>query len=250
MKIIVIEHFYGQKLLVFLLAVTVICLGYLSFDNAEYFDRLFEVVIFVFFVFYTRTLKKYEFKNINTVGILAILFAERFIEEIAYYSDAWAVQEGFIYICAGIIFYKLKYDSLIKYVYFPVTLAAVFSSLYWYFRGYDAPNIHYYIALLLLNILVRHFFMMRVFIIKRLTSYKSIDKNICILPVDRNFMTVAKVNAFLNVAMIIEYLIRHLFYLNIDYVYNYYPVTAYIISIISLFLIVEHLFNKTYLLTA
>lgn len=245
-----IKNFYGQKLFRLLLAVTVICFGYLSFGNANYFDRLFEMVIFILFVFYTITLKTYEFKNINVVGILAILLAERFIEEVAYYSDVWAVQEGFIYICAGLVFYKLKYDNLIKHLYFPVTLAAVFSSFYWYVTGYDAPNVHYYIALLLLNVLVRHFFMMRVFIIKRFTDNKFIDKNICILPIDRNFMTVAKLNAFLNVAMIIEYLMRHLFYLNIESVYNFYPYAAHVLSIILLLLIVEHLFNKSYVLTA
>ena len=245
-----IKIFYGQKLFRLLLAVAVICFGYLSFGSADYFDRLFIVVIFVLFAFYMESLKSDFFENINTVIILAILLIERIVEEIAFYTNVIAAQQIIIYLCAAIVFYKQKHDAWVRFLYFPITLLAGIISVYWYYTEYDAPNVHYSIAMLLLNVLVRQAFMMRVFNIKRLMKNKYAQKNATILQIDRDFMSIAKLNALLAVAMILEYLVRHFLLINSLTIYYSYSFLAHILSTISLFLIVDHLFNKHYMLTA
>ena len=211
----------------------VITIGYMNFGNPDVFDRLF------LFILVTCSLLKNIRSNVNVIGILLIFIFERFSEEILYFSMFSDYQKILVYGSSFIIVFTLYYDSLIKYLVIPTVTLACIVELYWFFTGYKFVVLQFYIALLLLNVVVRHLLFMRVPITETLFQKGATPMNI-----DYLLYSVAKWCSVITAAMVIEYVIRHCTIYNPLYVYNFYPYALHTLSVITLILIFDHIVNS------
>jgi len=229
-----------------ILAITFLTSSLLTFGYAEYYDRLFIIFLIGLICFNAR--------NANIMSIALIFLFERFLEEIVFFSSSYLLIKPVIYLLSIGLIKLFWYDKLIRRVVFPTVVISIISEIYWYLTDYTAPRIHSYIAMLMLNMATRHLIFLRIPIFKKFQTMPFI-KNTVTSPlnhtsIDMPLYSMVMVNIIVVVAMIAEYLLRHLTLLEPLFIYNSYAEIVQVLSIATLFLIVNFLIKSNYKFSA
>lgn len=216
---------YLPKFLTALFGGLFIALGIVTFGNAWAFDR-----IYVSLLIFTGIICR---RDINVVSLIIIL-----VLQLIWESLAWnlLVDENFIkvmlYLSALCITFYFRYDWLAKVV-ATVLLVASVSELYWYAKNYDAPEIYWYIWIMISNLLIRHLIFCRVSFVDKYYPKQGESVNLD--------WVIYKLNAVLTIiqaAMVFEYLSRHLLgFGDILVVYYSYSYVIHIIGTITIWAI-------------
>ena len=233
-----ILNLYFQKILTPILVISFVLVGIFTFDYAELFARWFLVGVIVF------ALVKLKARDVNMVGLIGIIIFERTVETIAHLIYSNFDAKVAIYLSAAAIMYGLRYDKLVKLLCIPIVILSILSELYWSYTDYEAPLIHAYVLMILLNLITRHLLFMRVpFTDKLIDGGKS-------LPLDWKFYDLAKWSVWVIAIMIAEYLVRHLTPLNSLFVYNAYTPLMHAIAVTSLYYLTDDYLRSRFILTA
>jgi len=215
------------------LAITFFVVALLSFGYAEYFDRLF-----IAFLLGASIL---NIKNANVLSIALIFLFERSIEEIIFFSSTLSFIKPLIYLLSLYVMRKLWYDGFVKRFVLPTIVVCIVCEVYWYLTGYNAPRIHSYIAMLMLNMITRHLIFMRVPLFKsyqaKLLGKKTFSVTLQQTSVDLPLYSLAMGNALVVIAILAEYLVRHLTSFNPLVIYDLYPYMAHLLTTATLFFI-------------
>jgi hypothetical protein len=216
---------YLPKILTALFGGLFIALGIATFGNAWAFD-----LIYVSLLIFTGIICR---KDINVVSLVIIL-----VLQLVWESLAWnlLVDENFVkvilYLSALYVTFYFRYDWLAKVV-ATVLLVAFTSELYWYTNNYNAPEIYWYIWIMISNLLVRHLIFCRVSFVDNYYPNKGESVNLD--------WVIYKLNAALSlfqVAMVFEYLSRHLLgFSDMLIVYYSYSYAIHIIGTITIWAI-------------
>lgn len=237
---------YFDRAVTSLLAIAFLTLALLSFGYAQYFDRLFIIFLLVLILF--------NISKANIVSIAIIFLLERFFEEVVFFFSTYLYIKPLIYLLSLWLIKVFWYDPLIRRIILPTIIICIISEIYWYLTGHIAPKIYYYIAMMSLNIITRHLIFLRVPIFKQLQAMalvrNIVSQPITQTPVDLPLYYIAMVNILVVVAMISEYLIRHLTSLKPLLVYNLYSESIHLLSAITLFLIVNFIVKSNYKINA
>jgi hypothetical protein len=199
-----------------------IALGIVTFGDPDTFDRLFLGVI-IFTLFICRN-------NIDIISLLAIIFLQRIMEELAWssLSDGVILKE-ILYILVIVMMYSLRYDPLVKWV-TCILVLAISSEFYWYLTDYDAPQLYWHMFLLLSCLLTRYMIFSRVVMVQRYLRRTSHSTNL-----DWIFYQLIGITVIVQIAAIFEYLVRHVLgQTEVIIIYDSYP---YIVHGIATFAI-------------
>ncbi|MFT6898385.1 MAG: hypothetical protein ACJA13_002806 [Paraglaciecola sp.] len=191
---------YLPKIMTALFGGLFIAAGILTFNDSFIFDRLF-IGVLIFTVVFCR-------HNINVVGVILIIFIFRALEELAWvFLEDTVTTKLFLYLFCFYIAYRLRYDWLAKLF---LTLTALVSSveIYWYFANYSAPEIYWYMALGAATLTARNLVFSRVSITE---LYFPKFKNVKSINLDWTIYKLYAFSMLVQTAVILEYLIRHLF---------------------------------------
>lgn len=229
-----------------LLAVLFLTIALLTFGYAQYFDRLFILFLLALILFNTS--------NANIISIALIFLFERFFDEVVFLFSTYLYIKPLIYLLSLGLIKLFWYDLLIRRVILPTIITCIICEIYWSITHYNAPRIHSYIAMLLLNMITRHLIFLRVPLFMPVQAIAFIKK-IVTQPlkhtaIDLPLYTLAMVNILVVIAMIAEYLIRHLTGLTPLLVYNYYPYIMQFLAVVTLFLLTNFVVKSTYKIKA
>jgi hypothetical protein len=221
---------YLPQILAALFGGLFVAAGIFTFGNALLFDRLFLGVI-VFTAILCR-------KEINIVAALAIILLQHLFEEIAWlYLPNYDIANIPIYLAALWFSYYFWYDWVSKILLIN-SILAICAEVYWHLTGYSAPSIAWYLGLMIVCLVVRHFVFIRVGFVDLYFSDKGKSINLDWI--------LYKINAFVVLTQTIvlyEYFARHILgYSNALLAYNY---SAYLIHGLST-LIIWAAFSESY----
>lgn len=197
-----------------------IFVGILSFGKANFFDHLF-IGIIIFTGIICR-------KNINVVSLLAIILLQIIVQELAWVvlTDSSLLKIS-LYSIVLILMYSLRFDEIIKWI-APLLLLAIASEIYWYVADYSAPQLNWYLILLISCLITRYMIFSRVEFIDSYFPKQGQSTNL-----DWIFYKLMGITAFVHALMILEYLIRHI--LGQDQILLVYYSYPYIIHIVAIF---------------
>lgn len=199
-------------------------LGLLTFGKPLLFDRLF-----IFVLLFTMLVCR---KNINVVGIVAILLAVKVLDEGAWLlqnSDWVLVGKIGFYLCAALACYWAWYDKLAKLLLI-VLIMSLATETYWFLAGRDSISLQWFNFMLAANLFVRDLIFSRVQYTQKLGF-----NNVTSTHLDWKIYSINAVTIFIILAMVIEYLLRNLLgFSNALLVYQLYP---YAMQILSTFII-------------
>ncbi|WP_025821369.1 hypothetical protein [Shewanella marina] len=244
-------HEYLNKVVRIFVATTVIIIGWQTFGHPDLFDRLVLVILLVLL-----TLPSIR-NDVNIFTIITIFLFERLLEELFYFTKDYSTQKLVIYSLSMLIIYLMHYDKLVRYIVTPLVTISILVECIWYFNGYQAPAIQFYIAMLSLNVIVRYLLMMR----SPLANYamelykKNIDhhyppKKAQPTPTDWILYSIVASNIVIISVMIFEYMLRHVSNYNQLYIYNIYPSIIQLITISTLIVIIDHVIKNNHSLPA
>ncbi|TRY29436.1 hypothetical protein [Aliiglaciecola sp. M165] len=205
---------YLPKILTALFGGLFIFAGIYTFGEPLLFDRLF-ICILIFTAVICR-------KNINVLGVVVILVAQRLVEE-----TAWSISEleykdiikAAFYFFAIAIYWKVKYDNASRILLIAL-FAAIASEFYWIYTKQNAPEIYWYAAHAGFFLFARHLFFMRVAYMEDLFPNRKIDS----INLDWQIYKLSVVFAALQLFMVLEYVARSVFgQTHIEFVWVTYP---------------------------
>lgn len=218
---------YGPYVLQTLLASVCVAAGFLTFGNALYFDRLFfGALLLVACICY---------RNINVLGIVLIIALERLTEEAVW---AWVkdlvIAKVLIYGFATWVLYLCRFEPLAKYM-GAVLLIALGTELYWILTYYPAPLLHWYMAMVALNMLTRYLLTWRAPITEQLLPVQATP-----ILADWRLSTIAGLCAAIQAAVLLEFVLRHLVPTpNLLYVYYTMPYLMQTLAVLTLWVILN-----------
>jgi|GEM_PF-1682218 len=228
------------------LAIAFLVLAIFSFGYAEYFDRLFIAFLVGILIFNAR--------NANIVSIALIFLLERSIEEVIFFSSTLPLVKPFIYLASLYLIRVLWYDPFIKRFVLPSIVLCLVSELYWHITAYNAPRLHSYIAMLMLNMVTRHLIFMRVPIFQKLQIrplwQKQLTTPVTQIPIDLPLYSLAMGYGLVVIAMLGEYLIRHMTSFSPLVVYDFYPYAMQLLAVATLFFITHFIIKPDHKITA
>lgn len=197
-----------------LLIVATLCIGVAIFTigDGELFDQIFYTVLAITLLFCR--------KNINVAMVVAIILVERLTDELIWLSWGWAESIPFrlaLYTLAVFVCVKLKHDSRNK-VLVPTTLLLVAATdLYWTVTSYESQKIIWYLICIILCMAVRWFLFTRYeLVMKYFPGKEALSKS------EEWIYEAYQWVIYVNVLMILEYIIRHLFQINLLVIYHAY----------------------------
>ena len=216
---------FAQKVVSAALAGFFIAAGIITFGDASKFDRLYIAIIIAIAV-YVR-------KDVNLLGVIFILAFERVVEELVWLTTFG--DNGFKWIvylvCALGLCHERKAKAPCFFYLTLIYLLTVSSELYWLATGYNAPQIYWYLFLVANTVFIRNLFILRPF---RTAEYFPSEAEP--LRIDHHLHNIFAFFIWINIAMIVEYLLRHLVGLNhVLYVYNSFEYIVHIIATAILF---------------
>jgi len=228
------------------LAVSFLTLALLSFGYAEYFDRLFIV--------YLICIALFNIRNANTVSIVLIILFERFLDEIVFLTSSNVLAKPLIYLLSLFLIKKLWYDPLSKRVILPTIVVCILCEIYWYATSYNAPRIHSYVAMLMLNMITRHLIFLRVPFFEKTAPINQLQKKMAIkleqTSLDLQLYSISMLSCVVITTIIGEYFLRHIFHINSLVVYEYYSYFMQLLAVAILFFITNYSVNSIYQISA
>ncbi|MFT6776093.1 MAG: hypothetical protein ACJAV1_000002 [Paraglaciecola sp.] len=150
---------YLPKFLTALFGGIFVALGILTFGDSTLFDRLFFGILI-----FTAIICK---KNLNVIGIVLIIAIHQILAESAWFllHKGDITSPFFI----GILFYSVAFYAYCKFRHDPVSklllvslIIALASELYWFIENKNSAYLHWYVMVLIINLLTRHFIFLRV----------------------------------------------------------------------------------------
>jgi hypothetical protein len=209
---------YLHQILTALFGGLFVFFGIVTFGNALAFDRIF-ICLLIFTGLVCR-------KDINVVSVIIILVLQLIWEGLAWNI---LVDENLIkllfYLIALYAVYYFRYDWLAKIMATSIIIASG-SELYWYLNDYSAPEIYWYIWMMISNLFIRHLVFCRVSFVDSYFPSKGKSVNLDWIIYRLNAALI-----ILQAAMVSEYLSRHL--LGFDDTLIVYYSYSYIIHIIG-----------------
>lgn len=201
--------------------------GILTFDNALYFDRLFfGALLLVACVCY---------HNINIIGVVFIVALERLAEEAIWmWIKDLVVAKVLIYSFAIYVLYLCRYEPLAKYM-GTLLLIALGVELYWITTYYSAPLLHWYMAMVALNMLTRYLLMWRAPLTEQLLPVEATPQL-----ADWRLSYIAGLSAAIQAAVMLEFITRHLYQQpNLLYFYQLMPYFMQCLAILVLWVVIQ-----------
>ena len=227
-----IANHYLPKILTAIFAGLFIFTGLYTIGNGLLFDRLF-ICILIFTAVICR-------KNINVLGVVVILLLQRFLEETAWSIselDFQMVVKAAFYFLAIFAYWKIKYDGMAK-VLLVALILSISAEFYWIYHSLKAVQIYWYIGVLASSLFFRHLIFMRVSFTESFFPKSAESINL-----DLQIYKVYSLFAYIELFMIVEYVLRGVFNLtNIMIVYKTYPYASQVLSTYMVWVI----FNESY----
>lgn len=209
-----------------------IFLGIYTLGNGLLFDRIF-IGVLIFTAFICR-------KNVNVLGVIAILVIQRLLEESAWFISEQEFKtaiKALFYTSALFTWYKIKYDPTSRMLAIALILS-LSSELYWYLAGKGAPEIYWYVGLAAVCLFTRHLLFLRVSYTDDFYPGRAESINL-----DWHVFKLYAVSIAVQVLMLIEYIVRSVFgFVEILYFYKLYPYLAHSIGTYTIWII----FNESY----
>lgn len=220
----------SNNLLLSLCFVFVCIYGAISFNDSYIFNMVFVTLMILlcmlhsghsdlvslFFLLIISRVTVVIFFNIGHVEFLVSSFTFRLV----------------VYSSIGLLAFYLRYQSLSKIIGL-LYLITIPAEIYWYMTDYEAPFIGYYFIGIAISMSLKLGLLMRPVIFR---SWGNVRSN----NLDYNISEVFFLTALVDVLMIIEYLIRHIFGKNILVVYNAYEYLQHTCSMLVVFLILYY----------
>lgn len=201
-------------------------LAILTFDQPAYFGRVCAVGICLILLIFGAE---------STKGLISLILIERLSGELFFYGSELDYSKIPIYVFCFYALFRCRHDNLAKYLALPVFGVVIVAELYWYTTGYNAPQTHYYCALIAVNLIIRDLIWQRTEIFK-VSDVSAIDIDF------KYYFTLGVFSSVIGV-MLIEYLIRHITSFSPMWAYQLYPLFMHLINFYILFLITEKLFK-------
>jgi len=235
----IVKH-YLNKAIRALIAGTVLYIGIITIGHGELFDRFYLLVLLGLITYSVIV------KESNILGVATILFAANMADELLYLLPDHSTSKLLLYSLCGYILYVLKDDKITQRIAIPVFTLCVIAELYWYHTNYQAPQIYYYLGLLVINLAVR-----RVIYFRHLITLPSrLGTNSQLITLDNVIYNASAYFVIAIAALTLEYLIRHLSQLSITYVYYAYQYFARALLIYYLVKTIDYIFKTRFQITA
>ena len=176
------------------------------------------------------------------LGVITIIFLLRTFEEITWlYLGDSNLTKFVIYPSCIIISFYLRYDWAAK-IFLYIGILASTTELYWLYEDYQAPQIYWNMTLVAITLISRNLIFSRVSITEHYLS-KIMRLEAKSINLDWIIYRLYGLSLILQIIVILEYLIRHLFGAS-ELVLFYYS-SAYAIRAIST-LSIWAIFNESY----
>lgn len=150
-----------------------------------------------------------------------------------------------MYLLVSGVLYYCRDDLLVYRLCFPLSLLTIVSELYWWLIEYPAPAVHFFVFSISLYMFLRYALAVRMFV-----TIKYLKLPAHFLDIDSSLRKIAKWTIFCYSASLIEYLIRHTTSLSPDYIYQIAPYIQQSLTIITLTVIVDHIFKNQFSIDA
>ncbi|MFT2091320.1 hypothetical protein ACMUMK_10055 [Paraglaciecola sp. 2405UD69-4] len=204
--------------------------GILSFGNAYIFDRVFLAVLV-----FTALLCK---DNINIVSVVVILFIQAIIGETLWlFWDDTLTFKFIFYIFSLAVLYFCRHDKITRVI-LAVTILMIITNIFWYITSYNPPNTTWYMWLTISSLGVRFLIFSRVSFVEHYFPKRSESINL-----DWAIYRLSAFFIFIQVAMILEYWVRHVFsYSDAILMYTIYPYLTQTIATLIIWVV----FHESY----
>jgi hypothetical protein len=209
-----------------MLSAAVAALGFLTFGKYPHFDYIYISVLLVLIAL--------NLKERNLLSVLLIAFADQLLGVITFkILMAGLLYKIPVYILLIYLAWRLRYAQLGALA-IALLIIVLGAECYWAVKDYPAPAIHFYLLLMFTVLLMRRCLFLRTIIFRSWGATA--------LPIDWHYYYLLAVFIYIDVAMLGEYLLRHLFAVQSLFIYDIYP---YIIHIIHALLLLA--FSAEYL---
>lgn len=224
---------FAQKVVSAVVAGCFIAAGILTFGDALIFDRLF-IVVMAAIALYVRN-------DINVLGIIVILTTEQVIEE-----TVWLTMQSFDYVkwviygaCLTWLMVERKEPC---FLYFATMLVLCSSAeMFWFITDSAPPIIYWHLFQIVSALLVRKFLILRSFITAEFFPKKAEP-----IRLDHYIYNAYVFFIWINMAMIIEYLLRYVLGFNgLLYMYNSFDYFTHFVTIIILYNLTDQSIKET-----
>lgn len=210
---------YLPKLITALFGGLFIAAGIITFNDAVLFDLLF-IGVLVFTALICR-------KDINVLGVITIIFLLRALDEAVWFFINGNIETKLLLYSFSLgISYYLRHDWAAKLLLI-VTLIISSIEVYWFASAYPPPEIYWNIALIIVTLIARNLIFSRVSITENWFNLRSKSINL-----DWTIFRLYGLSLILQVAVVLEYLIRHL--TNSPHLLVFYSAIPYIMQVISI----------------
>ena len=222
---------YLPKLITALFGGLFIAAGIITFNDAVLFDRIFLGVLI-----FTAVICR---KDVDVLGVILIIFLTRAVEELVWLH---LNESGFIKIliylaCLSISFY-LRHNWASK-IFLGVSLLTSFIEIYWLSIEYDPPEIYWNMILVAITLISRNLIFSRVSITEHYFK-KFQPKSINL---DWIIYKLFGLSLIIQIIVVLEYVIRHLF--DLPKLVIFYYASVYAIRAIGT-LSIWAIFNESY----
>jgi hypothetical protein len=221
------------------LAMVFTIVGLLTFEYEDYFNRASLCVYFLLLLF------SIDKKDINFSGILGILIFELLATELIAFIYDYEGVKLVIYLLTPIVLFKLRYDTQVKYLCVPVIVFILLTEFYWLITDYPAPALHFIVAVLLVSLIAKHLFFLRVPLTKAYLKQESKP-----LPIDWSLYGLEKVTVCVVLAMLAEYLLRHITPSQSLVIYELYTPAIHLITVATAFFVLDHILSSKFTIKA
>lgn len=211
-----------------------LALGLYTFGEPLLFDRVFFTALFLLALAFR--------KDINLLGVTLIIIAERLTEEIGYALILDSLPLKFLTYGLCLYALTLRRNDMLFFPTLATLLIMISTECYWWQTEYKFLNTHWYAFLIALNLMVRKAISIRCF--WTLDNLKKGDKAET-LKIDYYIYQMAGAFTLINIAILAEYLLRHVLKLPILVVYEYYPIVTQGLAFLLLFFIADQSIKVT-----
>lgn len=210
------------------LAIVIALIGFYTFGDAVVFDRLFVVTLLILLILFKSA--------IDIIGVIIILLAQRAIEEFAYplvYVDLAPIKLLVYLLCVvGVV--KIRHDKSAWFL-GPALFTVIMAECYWWYSDYEEPAVWWFALLAGVSMAVRKSIWKRSYYTRMYFPNRE-SKNI---DVDYYIYELNLAYTLVNVAMVLEYLVRHILKIQSLYIYHSFEYISHGIAVITLFLILD-----------
>lgn len=171
-------------------------------------------------------------RDVNMLGLIVIEIGAHISSMAIWYFLDMLFAKIFTYGFIILSLYLLKYEEKRRYIIAFVALS-LGAEAYWLATGYDAPQIYYNLILININLFLRYFLFRRVFITAQI--FPGAERS---LEADIDLYNLIWLYVLVHIAMVSEYFLRHIFGLNIMFIYDVSPYLFHGLSVYTAWIIV------------